>query len=248
MGRFNGKTALVTGGGAGIGLSIALTLAKEGANVIITGRSESSLVGATSAHNKITTIVADVGKSSDVSRVMDLIKKDFGRLDILINNAGMAPVTTLAEQTLTEFDDVFNINVRAVVDLSSRVLPLLKESKGSIINISSAVANRPLPGMSVYCASKAALRTLTFVWAKELAQEGIRVNSVAVGPIETQIYEKTELSGDAAQAHKDRVTQLVPLGHFGLPRDIASAVAYLASDDACFITGSDITVDGGFSI
>lgn len=248
MSRFSGKTALVTGGGAGIGLSIALSLALEGADVIVTGRSESSLAGATSAHNNITTIVADVGKSPDVARIVEHISKDFGRLDILINNAGMAPVTVLADQTLTEFDDVFNINVRAVVDLSSRALPLLKASKGSIINISSAVASRPLPGMSVYCASKAALRTLTFVWAKELAKDGIRVNSVAVGPVETSIYEKTELSDHAAQAHKAHVTQLVPLGRFGIPQDIASAVAYLASDDACFITGSDIAVDGGFSI
>ncbi|WP_393947160.1 SDR family NAD(P)-dependent oxidoreductase [Kluyvera intermedia] len=248
MSRFTGKTALVTGGGAGIGLSIALTLALEGADVIVTGRSDSSLAGATSAHNNITTIVADVGKSPDVVRIMELISKDFGRLDILINNAGMAPVTALTDQTLTEFDDVFNINVRAVVDLSSRALPLLKASKGCIINISSAVASRPLPGMSVYCASKAALRSLTFVWAKELAKDGIRVNSVAVGPVEKSIYDKTELSDDAAQAHKDRVTQLVPLGRFGIPQDIASAVAYLASDDACFITGSDIAVDGGFSI
>lgn len=248
MSRFTGKTALVTGGGAGIGLSIALTLALEGADVIVTGRSDSSLAGATSAHNNITTIVADVGKSPDVVRIMELISKDFGRFDILINNAGMAPVTALTDQTLTEFDDVFNINVRAVVDLSSRALPLLKASKGCIINISSAVASRPLPGMSVYCASKAALRSLTFVWAKELAKDGIRVNSVAVGPVETSIYDKTELSDDAAQAHKDRVTQLVPLGRFGIPQDIASAVAYLASDDACFITGSDIAVDGGFSI
>lgn len=248
MSRFTGKTALVTGGGAGIGLSIALTLAQEGADVIVTGRSDSSLAGATSAHNNITTIVADVGKSPDVVRIMALISKDFGRLDILINNAGMAPVTALTDQTLTEFDDVFNINVRAVVDLSSRALTLLQASKGCIINISSAVASRPLPGMSVYCASKAALRSLTFVWAKELAKDGIRVNSVAVGPVETSIYDKTELSEDAAQAHKDRVTQRVPLGRFGIPQDIASAVAYLASDDACFITGSDIAVDGGFSI
>lgn len=248
MSRFSGKTALVTGGGAGIGLSIALTLAREGADVIVTGRSESGLAGAASAHNKITTIVADVGKSHDVARIMECISKDFGRLDILINNAGMAPVTMLADQTLTEFDEVFNINVRAVVDLSARALPFLKTSKGGIINISSAGASRPLPGMSVYCASKAALRTLTLAWAIELAKDDVRVNSVAVGPVETPIYEKTKLSGDAAQAHRDSVTQLVPLGRFGLPQDIASAVAYLASDDACFITGADIAVDGGFSI
>lgn len=248
MGRFSGKIAVVTGGGAGIGLSIALNLAREGADVIVTGRSVSSLENAASAHKKITIIAADVGKSADVIRIITYIKKEFGRLDILVNNAGMAPVTMLAEQTLTEFDEVFNVNVRAVVDLSSHALPLLQANKGCIINISSAVASRPIPGMSIYCASKAALRTLTFVWAKELAKDGIRVNSVAVGPIETSIYEKTSLSADAMQAHKDGVTQQVPLGRFGTPQDIASMVTYLASDDASFITGSDIAVDGGLSI
>ena len=160
----------------------------------------------------------------------------------------MAPVTPITEQTLTEFDAVFNINVRAVVDLTTQVLPLLKEIKGSIINIRSAVANQPLPNMSIYSASKAALKTLTFVWAKELAKDGIRVNNIAVGPIETPIYEKTELSTEEAQAHKDRITSLVPLGRFGQPKDISAIVALLVSEEGSFITGTDIAVDGGFGI
>lgn len=135
-----------------------------------------------------------------------------------------------------------------MVDIGVQALPLLQASKGSIINISSAVANNPLPGMSVYSASKAALKTLSIVWAKELAKDGIRVNSIAVGPIETPIYEKTDLSPEEAQKHKDRVTALVPLGRFGQPQDIASLVTFLASDDASFITGADIAVDGGFSV
>ncbi|WP_284602250.1 SDR family NAD(P)-dependent oxidoreductase [Dickeya dadantii] len=248
MNQLDGKTALVTGAGSGIGQSIAVKLAQEGANVVITGRSEASLKETAARHTHIHAVVADVGKTEDVARVLSEIKDRFGRLDIVVNNAGMAPVTPLALQTLAEFDAVFNINVRAVVDIGTRTLPLLQESKGCIINISSAVANHPLPNMSVYCASKAALKTLTFVWAKELAKDGIRVNSVAVGPIETPIYEKTALSAEEAQAHKDRVTQQVPLGRFGQPQDIASIVAYLSSDEASFITGADIAVDGGFSI
>lgn len=248
MQTLNNQTALVTGAGSGIGQDIAVKLAQMGANVVITGRKEAPLKETAALHGNISYIVADVGKTEDVSRVLVEIKQKFNRLDIMVNNAGMAPVTPIAKQTLAEFDTVFNINVRAVVDLTTQALPLLKESKGSIVNIGSAVANQPLPNMSVYSASKAALKTLTFVWAKELAKDGIRVNNIAVGPIETPIYEKTELSAEEAQAHKDRVTSLVPLGRFGQPKDISAIVALLVSDEGSFITGADIAVDGGFGI
>lgn len=248
MQTLNNQTALVTGAGSGIGQDIAVKLAQMGANVVITGRKEAPLKETAALHGNISYIVADVGKTEDVSRVLVEIKQKFNRLDIMVNNAGMAPVTPIAKQTLAEFDTVFNINVRAVVDLTTQALPLLKESKGSIVNIGSAVANQPLPNMSVYSASKAALKTLTFVWAKELAKDGIRVNNIAVGPIETPIYEKTELSAEEAQAHKDRVTSLIPLGRFGQPKDISAIVALLVSDEGSFITGADIAVDGGFGI
>lgn len=248
MQTLNNQTALVTGAGSGIGQDIAVKLAQMGANVVITGCKEAPLKETAALHGNISYIVADVGKTEDVSRVLVEIKQKFNRLDIMVNNAGMAPVTPIAKQTLAEFDTVFNINVRAVVDLTTQALPLLKESKGSIVNIGSAVANQPLPNMSVYSASKAALKTLTFVWAKELAKDGIRVNNIAIGPIETPIYEKTELSAEEAQAHKDRVTSLVPLGRFGQPKDISAIVALLVSDEGSFITGADIAVDGGFGI
>lgn len=248
MQNLNNQTALITGAGSGIGQDIAVKLAQMGANVVITGRKESLLKETAALHGNISYIVADVGKTEDVSRVLVEIKQKFNRLDIMVNNAGMAPVTPIAEQTLAEFDAVFNINVRAVVDLTTQALPLLKESKGSIVNIGSAVANQPLPNMSVYSASKAALKTLTFVWAKELAKDDIRVNNIAVGPIETPIYDKTELSAEEAQAHKDRVTSLVPLGRFGQPKDISAIVALLVSEEGSFITGADTAVDGGFGI
>lgn len=248
MQNLNNQIALITGAGSGIGQDIAFKLAQMGANVVITGRKESPLKETAALHGNISYIVADAGKTEDVSRILAEIKQKFNRLDIIVNNAGMAPVTPIAEQTLAEFDTVFNINVRAVVDLTTQALPLLKESKGSIVNIGSAVANQPLPNMSVYSASKAALKTLTFVWAKELAKDGIRVNNIAVGPIETPIYDKTEFSAEEAQAHKDRVTSLVPLGRFGLPKDISAIVALLVSEEGSFITGADIAVDGGFGI
>ena len=248
MRSLENKVALVTGAATGIGQSIAVSLARQGARVFITGRSEKSLNEAAAQHEGITALVADVGRTEDVTRVLDAIRERTGQLDIVVNNAGMAPITPLAQQILAEFDRVININLRAVVDIGVQALPLLQASKGSIINISSAVVNNPLPGMSVYSASKAALKTLSIVWAKEMAKDGIRVNSIAVGPIETPIYEKTDLSPEEAQKHKDRVTALVPLGRFGQPQDIASLVTFLASDDASFITGADIAVDGGFSV
>lgn len=242
------QVALVTGAATGIGASIAVKLAELGAKVVITGRKEAPLQEAVKLHENISYITADVGKTEDVSRILSEIQRKFDRLDIIVNNAGMAPVTPIAAQTLSEFDAVFNVNVRAVVDLTQQALPMLKASQGSIINIGSAVANQPLPNMSVYSASKAAVKTLTLVWAKELAKDGIRVNNISVGPIETPIYEKTALSPEEAQAHKARVTSLVPMGRFGQPRDIADIVAFLASSEANFITGADIPVDGGFGI
>lgn len=248
MNTLNNKTALITGAGSGIGQAIAVKFAQAGASVLITGRKEQPLQETAALHPNIAYIVADAGKTEDVTRMLAEAQSRFGGLDIIVNNAGMAPVTPIAEQTLAEFDAVFNINVRAVVDITQQALPLLKASRGAIINIGSAVANQPLPNMSVYSASKAALKMLTFVWAKELAKDGIRVNNIAVGPIETPIYDKTELSAEEAQAHKDRVTSLVPLGRFGQPDDIASLALHLASDAGAFITGADIAVDGGFGI
>ena len=246
MNKLANKIALVTGAASGIGQQIALELAEQGAQVFVTGRS--NLDETAALHANIHPTIANVGETEDVARVLREIQKKFDRLDIIVNNAGMAPVAPIAEQTLAEFDRTFNINVRAIVDITTQALPLLKASKGNIINIGSAVANQPLPNMSVYSASKAAVKTLTLVWAKELAKDGIRVNNISVGPIETPIYEKTDLSPEEAAAHKARVTSLIPLGKFGQPHDIAALTVYLASDDANFITGADIAVDGGFGI
>lgn len=172
MARLSNKVALVTGAGSGIGQSIALKLASEGAKVVITGRSESGLKDTAEQHPNIYAITANVGETSDVTRVLNDIRERFDQLDIVVNNAGMAPVTPLAQQTLADFDAVFNINVRAVVDIGTQALTLLQASKGCIINISSAVASRPLPNMSVYCASKAALKTLTLSGPESLPEKG----------------------------------------------------------------------------
>ncbi|GAA0137466.1 SDR family oxidoreductase [Paenibacillus sp. YSY-4.3] len=244
--RLANKVALLTGGGSGIGRVIALHLANEGATVVIIGRSEDTLQESANQHSNISYMVADVGNSDNLSHILSEIQNRLGKLDILINNAGVAPVTPLAEVDMSEFDNVFRVNVRGVVDLTKQALPLLKESKGNVINISSAIANNPMPNMSIYSSSKAAVTTLTKVWAKELAIDGIRVNSVAVGPIKTPIYDKAGLSEEASQEHVASVQRIVPLGRFGTSEEVASVVAFLASDEASYVTGSDYAVDGGF--
>lgn len=145
-------------------------------------------------------------------------------------------------------DNTFNINVRALVDLTKQAFLLLKETKGNVINISSALTTRPLSNMSIYTACKSAVNTLTKVWAKEWATYGIRVNSVGVGLIETPIYGRTDLSKEDAEKHLANVKKAIPLGRMGTSEEVANVVAFLGSDEASFVTGSDYGVDGGFSI
>lgn len=247
MNNLSGKTALVTGAGTGIGRAIAIRLAEEGADVIIIGRTETTLAEAADQHERISYQVADIGRSDDLQRVIDDIESGYGKLDILVNNAGVAPVTPFADLDMAEFDKVFQSNVRGLVELTHKALPMLKNSRGNIVNISTSIVDKPMANMAVYAASKAAVNMFTRVWAKELAADGIRVNSVGVGPIETPIYEKTDLSAEEAQQHIDRVKNIVPLGRFGTVDEVASVVLFLASDQGSYVTGSDYSVDGGFA-
>ncbi len=246
MNRFEKKVVLVTGAGTGIGRAVAQRFAKKGADVCIIGRTEESLKETASADKKINYLVADLEKEEELNKIISYLEKQYGRLDVLVNNAGWAPVTPISEVKMDEYDKVFGINVRALVNMTIHALPLLKKSKGNIINMSSVICKNHLLNMSMYAGTKAAVEIFTKIWAKELASDGVRVNAIGVGSIETPIYDKTELSADGIKEHMDKIAKAIPQGHFGKPEDIAGVAAFLASDEARFITGSEYGVDGGF--
>lgn len=244
MERFTGKVALVTGAGTGIGRAVAQRYAAEGAQVLIVGRTEATLSETASASENISYIVADIEKSNEVERIVSRIKEKYGRLDVLVNNAGWAPVTPITKVTLQEYDKAFSINVRALLDMTIQCLPLLMESKGNIINMSSVIVANGVQNMSVYAGTKGAVEMFTKVWAKELAKT-VRVNAIGVGSIMTPIYDKTDLDMGGIKEHIARVARSIPMGHFGTPDDIAALAAYLGSDEARFVTGAVYAIDGG---
>ena len=243
---FKNKVALITGAGTGIGRAVAQRFADEGAQVLILGRTESTLQETAAANKNIKYIVADIEKDSDIEKTVQELQNNYGRLDILVNNAGWAPVTPFSQVKMAEYDKVFSINLRALVNITLHLLPLLKEYKGNIINMSSVICKNHLPNMSMYAGTKAAVEIFTQIWAKELAQDGVRVNAIGVGSIETPIYGKTELSDSGIKEHIDKITKAIPQGHFGKPEDIAAVASFLASDEAKFVTGSIYGIDGGF--
>ncbi|KGQ70042.1 oxidoreductase [Chelonobacter oris] len=248
MAKLTDKIALITGGGSGIGRETAKRLADDGAQVIIIGRGEAALQEVAAYHTQIDYLTADVASSDDIAKVMAEIKRRFGRLDILVNNAGIAPNTPFESLQMAQYDRIFNVNVRGLIDVTRQALPLLQKAGGTVINISSGAAHRPQPGLALYSASKAAVSALTKALAKELAALGVRVNALSAGATDTPLYDKTGLATAAdKQAYMDRVKQGIPLGRFAQAEEIAAAVAFLASDDAAYALGADIVIDGGFS-
>ncbi|AEV74391.1 dehydrogenase of unknown specificity, short-chain alcohol dehydrogenase like protein [Mycolicibacterium rhodesiae NBB3] len=244
MGRLTEKTALVTGGSSGIGLATAQRFAAEGAHVFITGRKQSALDDAVATIGAAATgIRSDVSNLDDLDKVAGAIAQHGRGLDVVFANAGGGELGALPDITPEQFTDTFNINVGGIVFTLQKVLPLLN-SGASIVLTGSTSAYGGNPGMAVYAASKAAIRSLGRTLAAELADKNIRVNTVVPGPVETPGLKGLAPSGQE-QALLNAEAARVPMGRVGRPEEIAAAVLFLASDESSFMTGSEVFVDGG---
>lgn len=246
-GKLNGKVALVTGGNGGIGLATAKEFVEEGAYVFITGRRENELNTAVKQIGKnVTAVRGDVANLDDLDRLFAQIKKEKGTLDVVFANAGIAKYAALGEITEELYDSIFNINVKGLLFTVQKALALLCDG-GSIILNASIVASKGLASNSVYSATKAAVRSFARTWTTDLKSRRIRVNAVSPGPIDTPGLSQLLASSEVGQQRKETIFTGVPLGRLGTPDEIAKAVVFLASDDASYITGIELFVDGGIA-
>ena len=245
MKRLQGKVAVVTGGNSGIGLASAQRLKEEGAKVAITGRSQKTLDEAVKLlGNDILAFQSDVSKAGEIEKVYEAVSKKFGKIDILFANAGIAKFAPVTAVTEAHYDEIFDINSKGAYFTIQKALPYLNDGASIILN-TSVVSHLGSPIGSVYAATKAAMRSLTRSFASALAERNIRVNAVAPGPVMTPIFGRTGLPKEQMEEFAAGVLSKVPLKRFGKPEEIASAVAFLASSDASYITGVELDVDGG---
>ena len=243
----SGKVALVTGGNSGIGLATAKRFVNEGAYVFITGRRESELSSAVNEiGSNVTAIQGDVSNLNDLDRLFGQIEKDKGKLNVLFANAGIAKFGVIGEITEELYDSIFDINVKGVLFTVQKALPLMPDGSSIILN-ASIVGSKGLPANSVYSATKAAIRSFARTWTTDLKSRRIRVNAISPGTIETPGLSNLLGSTDAGQKRLQAVFETVPLARVGTPDEIAKAVVFLASDDASYITGIELFVDGGFA-
>lgn len=241
-----GKVALITGGSTGLGLATAQRLSREGARVVITGRRQAALDAALATlPDNAMALQGDVSQASDLARIVAAVVAAHERIDILFANAGVAEFTALPDITEAKLDRIFDTNVKGTLLTLQAALPHMP--RGSAIVVTGSIcAIQGVPAFGVYAASKAALRSFTRTFASDLKGTGIRINLVAPGVVVTPGYEK-ELKLTPAQiaAYCDDIAAQAPLGRVGQGDDIAKAVSFLASDDASYITGTELFVDGG---
>ena len=244
MGAFDGKIAVVTGAARGIGQAIALKLAKGGADVAVCDLKVEWLAETVAAvealGRKALPVAVDVGDATQVNACIESVIKTFGRVDIMVNNAGITKDTLLVRMSDQDWDDVLRVNLKGVFLFSRAVAkPMMRQRSGAIVNIASIVGLIGQPGQCNYSASKAGVMALTKSTARELASRGVRANAVAPGFI------KSKMTDVLSQEVRDKMLANIPMARFGETEDIAKAVAFLASDEASYITGQVLSVNGG---
>ncbi len=248
MTTFDGKVALVTGANTGIGEAAAVALHDAGARVFATVRRKDALEAARARHPQLHWLIADVAKPDQVKGAIAAVTSEAGRLDVLVNNAGIFMFAPLAEASEDIVREQFEINVLGLSRVTQMALPALRASKGAIVNLSSVVGRKPSPNASHYAATKAAVESLTRSWALELAPYGVRVNAIAPGPTDTDGFAKVAPSAEALPAIKAAFVKQVPLGRMASPAEVARWIVAVADPGNTWMTGEILAIDGGMSL
>jgi NAD(P)-dependent dehydrogenase (short-subunit alcohol dehydrogenase family) len=243
------KVAIVTGASSGIGRATALLFAKNGAKVVAVGRNEKELnslrdeVG--SKKGTIKVALTDIREISQTEKLVKDTIEAFGKLDVLVNAAGIIMNGSIEDTTLEDWDKMMNVNLRSVFYLTNQCVPYLIESKGNIVNVSSVTGTRAFPNVLSYCVSKAAVDQLTRCAALELGAKGVRVNAVNPGVVVTNLHKKSGMGDEKYKAFLEHSKTTHPIGRVGKPQEVAELIAFLASDKAGWITGATYEIDGG---
>jgi NAD(P)-dependent dehydrogenase (short-subunit alcohol dehydrogenase family) len=247
--EFEGKVALVTGATSGIGRAAALRLAAAGAGVTLVGRNAAALREVASEAGRLGAealeVEADVTAEREARRAVEAALERFGALDVLVNAAGILANGTVETTTLAAWDEMLDVNLRAVFHLMSLSVPHLAARRGNVVNVSSVTGLRAFPGVLAYCVSKAGVDQLTRCAALELASKGVRVNAVNPGVVRTEVHRRGGMAEDAYANFLEHSKQTHPLGRVGDASEVAELIAFLASERASWITGVTYSIDGG---
>jgi NAD(P)-dependent dehydrogenase (short-subunit alcohol dehydrogenase family) len=247
MKKLEGKIAIVTGGSSGLGLATARRFAEEGAFVYIVGRRQEELDKAAASIGKnVAPVQGDVRNIADMERLVDRVRQEKSAVDIFVVASGIVDPQPFAEATEDNFDKTFGINVRGLYFTVNRVLPIVKPG-GSIIVVTSIANIKGIPGYGTYSATKAAVRSLVRTWTAELIDRGIRVNAISPGPFDTPIMDTQADTPEGRAAIRENFAAVIPMKRLGRPEEFAAAALFLASDDASFVAGTELVVDGGMT-
>jgi len=245
---YAGKVVVVTGANSGIGETVAVQFEQAGAKVFGVARRKEALEAARAKHPLVSWLLADVAQASQINAALEAAVKEAGRLDVLVNNAGTFALGSVEQSAEQMIRSLFESNVFGLVFSTQAALAALKASKGTIVNISSAAGHKPIPGGSIYAATKAAVESLTRSWALELASSGVRVNAIAPGPTETPVFEKIGLPAEMVPEVKKEFVKQVPLGRIASTDEVARWVLQVADPSVTWLTGQVLSIDGGMSL